>query len=146
MKYNEIKPQADSVKKRTRKGRGNASGKGGECGRGHKGQQSRSGYSRKLGFEGGQNPLYRRIPKLRGIKNFSKTNFVVVNLDFFERFSDQDTFDLDFFLDNKVIKRNEKLKVLGQGNLSRKLKISAHSFSKTAIEKLEKTGSETITV
>lgn len=133
-----IKPKEGSHKKRTRKGRGNASGKGGECGRGHKGQQSRSGYSRKPGFEGGQTPLYRRIPKRRGIGNPKRTFYRAVNLSIIEKIAAEgDVVDTEYLITKNALKRGEKAKILGNGELHKKVTIKASAFSQSAIEKLK---------
>src|SRR3989338_8656027 len=100
MKYNEVRPAKGAVKARTRRGRGNASGLGGESGRGHKGQKARSGGSIRPGFEGGQTPLYRRLPKRKGFNNYSKVIVEAVNLGDINRcFLDNDVIDLDVLLD-----------------------------------------------
>jgi large subunit ribosomal protein L15 len=140
----QIKPKKGSVKDRKRRGRGNASGLGGESGRGHKGQKSRSGYSKKPGNEGGQMPLYRRLPKKRGFNNLIHKNiYNIINLDQIERIaSEGDTIDLAFLKNKKVIKGNDSgLKVLGDGNLTKKVTILANSCSKQASEKITKAGS-----
>jgi large subunit ribosomal protein L15 len=142
LKSNELSPATGSTKNRTRLGRGNASGHGGECGRGHKGQKSRSGYSRKAGFEGGQNPLYKRIPKNKGFKNFLfKIGYAAVNLSVLnELFNEGDTVDVDSLADKGVVQDNERIKILATGELTKKLHIKAHKASKSAEEKLKKAG------
>ena len=139
MNTTELKPNKNSTSKRKRKGRGNAAGQGGECGRGHKGQKSRSGYSRRAGFEGGQNPLYKRLPKLKGFKPLLKFEYDIVNLNQLENlFSENETID-KFILQKKgLIRGNQKLKVLGDGVITKKLTVIADSFSKTARTKIEK--------
>lgn len=140
MSEQEIKLEAKpgSHKSRTRKGRGNASGKGGESGRGHKGQQSRSGYSRKPGFEGGQTPLYRRLPKKRGLGNPTRTFFRAVNLGLIESIATEgDTIDAAYLITKNVLKRGEQPKILGTGDLKKKVTIKAPAFSQSAIEKLD---------
>lgn len=141
-KSNELAPAKGSTKNRTRLGRGNASGHGGECGRGHKGQKSRSGYSRKAGFEGGQNPLYRRIPKNKGFKNFKfKVTYAPINLSIIEsQFNDDETVDIDSLVEKGIIQENELIKILGNGELKKKLTIKAHKASKSAVEKINKAG------
>jgi large subunit ribosomal protein L15 len=133
----ELNPVKGAVKKKKRKGRGNASGKGGECGRGHKGQKSRSGNAMYTGFEGGQTPLYRRLPKKRGEKNRFKVLFVAVNLGKInEHFNDNDVVDVGTFKEKGWIKANEKVVILANGELNKKITIKAHRFSKTAEEKI----------
>ncbi len=139
-----IKPAEGSVKKRKRKGRGNASGKGGECGRGHKGQASRTGSSRRPGFEGGQTPLFRRMPKLRGFKAFDKRPSLIVSLTVLsERYQDGDSVDINRLKDDGVLKGNGTLKVLS-GVLDKKLTVKANAFSKVAQSAIEKAGGQAI--
>ena len=133
-----IKPIKGSIKKRKRVGRGNASGFGGECGRGHKGQKSRSGGGVRPGFEGGQMPLYKRLPKVRGIKNPKITHFEIVNVGEIEkRFKESDTIELKELKEVFGIKEKAKIKVLGEGQLTKKLLIKANKFSKSAIKAIE---------
>jgi len=140
-KVNELKPIEGSVRTRTRKGRGNASGFGGECGRGHKGQKSRSGYSRKIGFEGGQMPLYRRIPKKRGFRNPFKIYYHAINLSLIsELFKDGETVDLETLREKGILSPHELFKVLGNGELKKKVTIKAHKISESASEKAKKAG------
>ena len=141
MNLEELKPKEGSVKKRTRVGRGNASGHGGECGRGHKGQKSRSGYSRQAGFEGGQMPLYRRLPKKPGFRNPFRKEYQVINLSQLDaKVKENDTVDLDYFAQHFGLSALGLIKVLGDGEMSKKVTIKAHKFSKTAKEKLENAG------
>ncbi len=144
MKEFEFKPAKGSVKKSTRKGRGNSSGKGGESGRGHKGQKSRTGYSRRTGFEGGQIPLYRRLPKKRGIGNkLFQESICVVNLNKLETFFQEgDVVDAVSLGEKGFVKtkRGVKIKILGTGEITKKLIVHAHYFSKTALEKLKSCG------
>ena len=141
-KMNEIKPAKGSTSKRKRVGRGNASGFGGECGRGHKGQKSRSGFSRKPGFEGGQNPLYKRIPKKRGFTNIFKVAYDVINLSDLEQFfNDADEVSLDLIYEKGLAKKGAPVKILGNGQLSKKLKLTAHAVSKSAEAKIAESGS-----
>jgi len=133
-----IKPAAGSVTKRKRRGRGNSSGLGGESGRGHKGQKSRSGYSARAGFEGGQNPLYRRLPKRRGLGNAKQTYFHPINLDQIDAyFSVSEEVSPESLKEKGLIKRNTQVKILSNGTLTKKLSIKAHSISATALEKLK---------
>ena len=135
----ELKPQKGSVKNRTRKGRGNSSGHGGECGRGRKGQRSRSGFSQMSGFEGGQMPLYRRIPKKNGFFNFNRKEVVAFNLEYISEIcktSGVSEIDLRDFLSKTQKSTGALVKVLGNGELSGGLSIIADRFSKTAISKI----------
>ena len=135
----EIKPAPASVKKPTRKGRGNASGFGGECGRGHKGQKSRSGFSRGSGgFEGGQNPLYRRLPKLSGFKSF-KAKYVMINFDQLEeRFPSKSNISLEDLIEARLIRINEIVKISGTNIPKRKWVLDAEiALTSTARQHLE---------
>ncbi len=141
MTTKQFKPAKGSVKNSKRRGRGNASGLGGECGRGHKGQKSRSGFKSKPGFEGGQTPLYRRLPKKRGMNNLFRVSFHGVNLSKLnDLFSDGETVDKDALIKRGILSKNDNLKILGDGHLDKKLSIVADRFSKSAIEKIEKSG------
>ncbi|MCK5707197.1 MAG: 50S ribosomal protein L15 [Candidatus Aureabacteria bacterium] len=146
MNLSELKPTAGSRKKRKIIGRGNASGHGKTSTKGHKGQKSRSGYSQMRGSEGGQMPLYRRLPK-RGFTNPFKKQFSIVNVKDFNIFSDGQEVKPEDLLEKGLI-RNTKLpvKVLGVGELKIKVKILASKFSKTAAEKVKKSGGDTITI
>ena len=125
-------------KNKIRRGRGNASGHGGESGRGHKGQKSRSGYSRRAGFEGGQTPLYRRLPKSNGFNNKFKTIFDIVNLSKIEiYYNDGDVIDFKSLIENKLISGKYKVKLLGHGNLTKKITITVDKSSKSAVEKVK---------
>lgn len=138
-----LKPAKGAVKKRKRVGRGIGSGYGKTAGKGMNGQKSRSGYSRKRGFEGGQMPLLRRIPK-RGFTNVFKKEYNIVNLDSIERSGLDEIKPEDFFEKRLARDRRAKIKILGDGELKRKVKIHAHRFSKTALEKIEKVGGKAI--
>ena len=117
-------------------------GNGGECGRGHKGQKSRSGYSAKPGFEGGQMPLYKRVPKKRGFYNPFKSLYSVVNLSTIESlFSDSDSITPELLYEKANVKKDTKIKLLGNGKLTKKVSISIHSASKSAQEALKQSGS-----
>ncbi|MBN1298910.1 MAG: 50S ribosomal protein L15 [Actinobacteria bacterium] len=141
MKLCDIKPDKSLTKKRKRVGRGNASGHGTTSGRGSKGQLSRSGGNLRVGFEGGQMPLHRRIPHLRGFKNTRKKEFNILNVGTLEKFSEKKTIDFDFLLKNGLIKNEENLlKVLGNGILTKKLTVKANFFSETAKKKIEAAG------
>ena len=129
-------------KKRRRVGRGNSSGFGGEAGRGHKGQKSRSGYSKRAGFEGGQMPLYMRLPKLRGFKSISCNEFDILNIDSLNIIcKNQSKLTIKDLYNMKIIKPNKKIKLLGRGDLLAKVDIQVHSISKNAQDKLAKNGS-----
>lgn len=141
MKLHELKPQKGSRKKEKRVGRGESSGLGGTSGRGHKGQKARSGSARKYGFEGGQNPLQRRMPKLGGFKNIFKEEYSGINVGSLNLF-DQDTLvDPQLLREKGLARKNRtKIKILGEGELTKALTVKAHSFSKAAKEKIEKVG------
>ena len=146
MNLSNLKPASGSIKKRKRVGRGEGSGHGGTSTRGHKGAKSRSGYSSKIGFEGGQMPLYRRLPK-RGFNSFGKINIAIMNLEKIQSYINEktinpsDTINIDLLKKLKLINKNsQKLKILGTGELKDKVNIEADLISKSAIEKLEKAG------
>jgi len=150
MNLSNLQPAAGSVKnKGKRVGRGQGSGKGGTATRGHKGAKSRSGYSKKLGFEGGQMPLQRRVPKF-GFKNINRKEYQGVNLDVIQQLVDdkkiKDTIDFDTMVELGLVRRNELLKILGRGALKAKLTVTAHKFSASAKEAVEKAGGEVITL
>lgn len=134
-----------AYKTRKRVGRGIGSGSGKTCGRGHKGQGSRSGYSRSPGFEGGQMPFYRRMPK-RGFTNARfRTDYTVINVGAFDAFNDGDTVDLDSVIGHGLVSLNTPLlKVLGNGECARKLTIRAQKFSKSAKDKIEAAGGSVV--
>lgn len=130
-----------SMKKRKRVGRGNSSGHGTTSGRGTKGQLSRSGGKTRLGFEGGQMPLQRRLPHLKGFKNTRKKVNNLINVGQLEKFKDNSTIDYDFLEKNGlVIRKSNPVKILGNGELTKKLTIRANFFSKSAVAKIEKAG------
>ncbi len=140
MRLNEIK-SPEKNKSRKRVGRGDGSGHGTTSGRGTKGQLARSGGKTRPGFEGGQMPLQRRLPHLRGFKNNRKIIFNVINLGMLEGFKEGSTVDYDVLLKKGLImKKGNPLKVLGSGEFNKKLTIKANGFSKTAREKIEKAG------
>ena len=145
----EFKPAEGSVKKRVRKGRGNASGHGGESGRGHKGQKSRTGYSKRAGFEGGQTPLYRRIPKKRGFTAFNKSVYFAVNLDSVSEIATETgltQITVDDLVNAGVCRNGVAVKILGRGSIASAVTVSANAFSKSAIEKLEANGGKAFIV
>lgn len=141
MDLSNLKPADGSVRNNSKRlGRGQGSGKGGTAARGHKGAKSRSGYSRKIGFEGGQMPLQRRVPKF-GFTNINRKEFAGVNLDTLQELVDAgkltDTVDIDVLIANRIVGKNDLVKVLGRGELKAKLTVSVHKFTanaKTAIE------------
>lgn len=140
MELNNLKPKKGARHAKKRVGRGPGSGHGKTAGRGEKGQKSRSGYSGKLGFEGGQMPLHRRLPK-RGFTNIFKKEYAVVNLSDLERFDDGATVDEAALRQAGLVKgRNDGIKVLGNGKLSKKLTVSATKFSATAKQAIEAAG------
>jgi large subunit ribosomal protein L15 len=139
MELHNLKPAENSTKTSKRIGRGQGSGKGGTATRGHKGQKSRSGYSRKIGFEGGQMPLQRRVPKY-GFTNLSRKEFKGINIETLEKLADKKgltTIDIDTLIDAGLIKKNSLVKILGNGTLTKKLEVKAHAFSKSAIKAIE---------
>ncbi len=138
-----LKPAEGAVKKRKRVGRGPGSGNGKTAARGMNGQKSRSGYSRKRGFEGGQMPLVRRIPK-RGFTNIFKKEFNIINLSVIEQCGLEEINIHDFFELGAAKKPEAMIKILGQGELTRKVKVYAHKFSKSALEKIAKAGGEAV--
>lgn len=140
MELSNLKPKKGSRRPRKRVGRGPGSGHGKTSGRGEKGQKSRSGYSRMLGFEGGQMPLHRRLPK-RGFTNIFKKEYAVLNLSDLERFEAGTTVDESALRKAGVVKgRFAGIKVLGDGEITKKLTVHAHKFSKTAKERIEAAG------
>ena len=150
MELHNLKPAAGSVKSQSKRlGRGEASGSGGTAGRGHKGAKSRSGYSKKIGFEGGQMPLQRRVPKF-GFTNPNRVEYKGVNLDILQSLVDEkgvkDTLDFNQLFDLGVVKKKDLVKILGSGKLTAKLKVSAHKFTKSAKAAIEAAGGEAITL
>jgi large subunit ribosomal protein L15 len=142
MKLHTLKPAEGSIKTRKRIGRGQGSGRGGTSTKGHKGAKSRSGYKTKLGFEGGQMPLQRRVPKF-GFTNHNRIAYQAVNLDILQELADKlnmDTIDFDVLHQNGLVSKKDLVKVLGRGELTSKLNVSAHSFSASAIAAIEKVG------
>ncbi|MFW5755028.1 MAG: 50S ribosomal protein L15 [Tangfeifania sp.] len=140
MDLSKLKPASGSTGKRKRIGRGQGSGKGGTSTRGHKGQKSRSGYSRKVGFEGGQMPLQRVVPK-SGFKNINRVEFKAINLDVLQQLAEKKkltSIDVETLVSAGMVSKNEKVKILGGGELNLKLDVKAHAFSNTAKETIEK--------
>ena len=140
MKLNELSPAAGSVKEAYRKGRGHGSGNGKTAGKGHKGQNARSGGGVRPGFEGGQMPMTRRIPK-RGFNNIFATKYSVVNVSDLDQFVDGTVVDADLLKASGLIKKtNDGVKILGNGELTKNLTVKAAAFSASAKEKIEKAG------
>src|SRR5436309_2553414 len=139
MNLSGIKPPAGQVKSRKRIGRGMGSGHGKTATRGSKGQHAGTGFAQKRGFEGGQMPIHRRLPK-RGFTNIFKKQFAIVNLGRLEKL-EGDTFGPDRLVELGVVKKQgDALKILGSGELTRKITVEAHQFSKSALEKIQKAG------
>ena len=143
MKLNELSPAQGSAKAAWRKGRGPGSGNGKTAGKGHKGQNARSGGGVRPGFEGGQLPLYRKLPK-RGFKNRFAVNYSIVNVAALNKFEDGAVVDMDALVAAKIVRKPlDGLKVLGNGELTKKLTVKATVFSATAKEKIEAAGGKT---
>src|SRR5690606_27479471 len=150
MNLSNLKPAEGSTHNQNKRvGRGEGSGKGGTAARGHKGAKSRSGYSRKIGFEGGQMPLQRRVPKF-GFKNINRVEYQGVNLDTLQAMVDnglvKDTVSFADFIENRLATKNEVVKILGRGELKAKLKVTAHKFTATAKAAIEAAGGEAVTL
>ena len=143
MKLHELSPAPGSAKENYRKGRGPGSGNGKTAGKGHKGQNARSGGGVRPGFEGGQLPLYRKLPK-RGFKNRFAVNYSIVNVAALNKFEDGAVVDLEALVAAKIVRKPlDGLKVLGNGDLTKKLTVKATVFSATAKEKIEAAGGKT---
>ncbi len=140
MKQNTIKPYAGSTKSKIRRGRGQSGGN--FSGRGVKGAGARTGAKSRAAFEGGQTPLIRRMPKLKGFKNFTKEIYQTVNLEQLDVFSDGDTVDAKTLMAKRIVTRRGKIKLLGTGELKAKLKITLNAASEEAKKKVEKAGAE----
>lgn len=139
MKLHNLTPSDGSLGREKRIGRGEGSGHGGTSTRGHKGAQSRSGYSRKKGFEGGQMPLQRRLPKF-GFNNINRVEYKALNISTIQALSEKlgtTTLTLDTLIEAGLISKNDRVKILGNGPITAKLDVTAHAFSKSAIEQLE---------
>ena len=150
MNLSNLQPAAGSVKSQGKRvGRGQGSGKGGTATRGHKGAKSRSGYSRKVGFEGGQMPLQRRVPKF-GFTNINRKDYQGINLDTLQQLVDEKKIksELDFetIVELSLGRKHELIKILGRGELKAKLKVSAHKFTATAKAAIEAAGGEAVTL
>jgi large subunit ribosomal protein L15 len=139
MDLSNLKPAKGSTKKSKRLGRGQGSGKGGTSTRGHKGAKQRSGYSKKIGFEGGQMPLQRRIPKY-GFKNINRKEYKGINISTLQTLAEKhniEKIDFEALLMAGLVSKNALVKILGKGTLERKLEVHAHAFSKSAVEAIE---------
>lgn len=150
MTLHNLQPAEGSVKSQGKRvGRGQGSGKGGTATRGHKGAKSRSGYSKKVGFEGGQMPLQRRVPKF-GFTNINRKEYVGINLSKLQELVDNnkisDTVTLEILIENRLARRNELVKILGNGELKAKLNVTAHKFTATAKAAIESAGGTAETV
>ena len=146
MDLSNLKPSAGSTKENKRLGRGTGSGMGGTSTRGHKGAKSRSGYSQKIGFEGGQMPLHRRIPKF-GFKNPNRVEYKSLNLDSLTDLVEKlktTQISVDTLIENGLVGKRELIKILGRGELKAKLEVSAHAFSDSAKEAIENAGGKAI--
>ena len=142
MNLSNLKPAEGSTKTRKRIGRGPGSGLGGTSTRGHKGAKSRSGYSKKIGFEGGQMPLQRRVPKF-GFKNINRVEYLALNLDVLQNLHDSkgiSTFEPEIFKANGLAGKNDLVKILGRGKLTAKIEVKANAFSAAAIKAIEDAG------
>ena len=150
MNLSNLQPAEGSTHNQNKRlGRGEGSGKGGTAARGHKGAKSRSGYSKKIGFEGGQMPLQRRVPKF-GFKNINRVEYQGINLDSLQLLVDNgvvtDAVDFTVFVDTRLATKNSLVKILGRGELKTKLKVSAHKFTASAKAAIEAAGGEAVTL
>ena len=150
MNLSNLQPAEGSTHNQNKRlGRGEGSGKGGTASRGHKGAKSRSGYSKKIGFEGGQMPLQRRVPKF-GFKNINRKEYQGINLDTIQMLVDNgvitDTLDFSVLVETRLATKNSLVKILGRGELKTKLKVSAHKFTATAKAAIESAGGEVVSL
>jgi len=139
MKLHNLKPATGSVHKEKRIGRGEGSGRGGTSTRGHKGAQSRSGYSRKIGFEGGQMPLQRRLPKF-GFNNINRVEYKAINVSTLQALHEKtgvNEISIETLIESGLISKNDRVKILGNGSLSAKIAVTAHAFSSSAVAAIE---------
>ncbi|GAB7088467.1 50S ribosomal protein L15 [Marinifilum fragile] len=139
MDLSNLKPAAGSTKSRKRIGRGQGSGKGGTSTRGHKGAKSRSGYSKKVGFEGGQMPLQRRVPKF-GFKNINRKEYKAINVEVLQALAEKNNItviDVEVLVNAGLASKNDNVKILGNGTVTAKLEVKAHAFSKSAQAAIE---------
>jgi len=146
MELHNLHPAEGSTKTRKRIGRGQGSTRGGTSTRGHNGQKSRSGYSKKIGFEGGQMPIQRRVPKY-GFKNINRVEYKAINIGMLQILADKlgvEKIDVDIIRENGLASKNELIKILGFGELTKKLEVTAHKFSKSAQESIEAKGGKVI--
>ena len=146
MNLSNLKPAEGSTKTRKRIGRGPGSGLGGTSTRGHKGAKSRSGYSKKIGFEGGQMPLQRRVPKF-GFKNINRVEYKAINLETIQKLAEAKNLSkvgINDLIEAGFISSNQLVKVLGNGSLTTKLDVQAHAFSKTAVAAIEAAGGQVV--
>jgi len=146
MELHNLHPAEGSTKTRKRIGRGQGSTRGGTSTRGHNGQKSRSGYSKKIGFEGGQMPIQRRVPKY-GFKNINRVEYKAINIGMLQILADKlgvEKIDAEIIRENGLASKNELIKILGFGELTKKLEVTAHKFSKSAQEAIETKGGKVI--
>ncbi len=149
MELHNLTPAKGSVKKNSRRfGRGEGSGMGGTSTKGHKGQKSRSGYKKRFGFEGGQMPIQRRIPKY-GFKNVNRVEYKGINVSVLQKLAESkklSAIDFNILKEAGLVSKNSLVKILGDGNLSQKIDVKAHAFSKSAKEKIESKGGKAETI
>jgi large subunit ribosomal protein L15 len=148
MNLHSLKPAAGSVKNNQRRGRGQGSGMGGTSTRGHKGAKSRSGYSKKVGFEGGQMPLQRRLPKF-GFNNIHKVIYKAINLEDLQKIAEKtnvSVIDINVLNENGLASKKDLVKILGRGELKASLEVKASAFSATAKEAIEKNGGKAVVI
>ncbi|WP_247232679.1 50S ribosomal protein L15 [Telluribacter sp. SYSU D00476] len=146
MNLSSLKPAAGSVRERKRVGRGTGSGRGGTSTRGHKGAQSRSGYSQKRAFEGGQMPIQRRLPKF-GFNNINRVEYKAINLDAIQALVEKtgaSVVDIELLRNNGLVSKKDLVKVLNRGEISAAVEVQAHGFSGSAVEAIEKAGGKAI--
>ncbi len=146
MNLSSLKPAYGSTHHEKRIGRGQGSGKGGTSTRGHKGAKSRSGYHMKIGFEGGQMPLQRRVPKF-GFKNINRVAYKAINVSMLQDLAERDNLtmiDRDILIEAGLLSKNELLKILGDGAISAKLEVKANAFSKRAVEAIQAAGGSVV--
>lgn len=148
MDLSNLKPAEGSTRDRKRIGRGQGSTRGGTATRGHKGAKSRSGYKSKSGFEGGQMPLFRRVPKF-GFKNINRVEYQGINLDVLQKLAAEkgiSTITQEVLIENRLASKNDKIKILGRGELTSKIEVSAHAYTKTAQKAIEDQGGTATTI
>ena len=148
MKLHELKPAKGATKNVKRVGRGEGSGRGGTSTRGHKGAQARSGYSRKIGFEGGQMPIQRRLPKF-GFTNSNRVEYKGINVSVLQEIAaalETSVINIEILREAGYLSKNKLVKILGNGEISAKLEVTAHAFTKSAIAKIEAAGGKVTTI